>query len=1272
MHTATSSSNPYTSASKVKPTGKEKMIVNAEEESLANSLIISSILRERTPVVESEGDLLDRSFGNPIFNRLIEDIQAGRVSVAKSALDTISKPGANKVALSYALIMALECGCAAIIGKLAKHIWAENALPESLLYMQNQENASKPWKGPNRDVIYKELIKILADKEGLTLEDKSKEKLQTAVTHMVNQSEEHVQTLLDNPCIVEKLNLEALLLTAIVKGNCVAAITLVEKGSKNLTEALVNLQTYIIPQTRYSTTRYWNGPNRDAIYAKIVGILATKTEFTTEEKSRDNMQKALLDMLAQWDEFAEVLLGNPEIVKTLDLEALLLAAITAGNSTAAIVLVEKGSKNISDALVKVQTYIGFQRHKGWKNGGYEEVRLKLVQAIASRSDLTLISDKIKERENLRKIISKIVYTKEKSRSQFKVRFSELRTLLLSSKAVLEELDLDALLMDALKIWHGEAAVLVAQVGGKTVPSALAWLQQNYSPSGSFIEGYVAKTWKSGSWAETYRSLTHVAAGNWQEVYNDVERSSETYAKVTRQEVRLEITEQTALLLALQYMITNGQEEALILLRALYKSGLMLNNLIESLCNSLLRDAIKGGNGLAAKLIIDRKEYNQAVAEGNILVAHLELLVFLSQTTTWKPGCPYPELRDHLSDVLIMVGVKCETEEQLGSLLQLLKTVIQKGEIELLKKLIRCESIKNNIDNFQGLELIKIALKAGEKEIVQYLIEGEIDSPVLLGIRLKAIFDFSMHEEEIAKEQPAGKKIDPKFYRELTLDTLRDPKIFEFFSDKESAELYKVMGFLINKRDGELINIVNLKHINPKLDYEKMLKCAVESCNFPMVQVFTDLNMMSRINRLTLLKMIQLSQEKTTNTTDENLQQEHKEIRNYLLQLFERPSIYQNLGKDDNEKDALMSLFGDFIFLGETRLLEDLFRRCEFISTQDIALLLGNAINLVAKVGSEDNFKKFEAMPFLIARVPRKVVEVLEKMQALPPTVKQRYDHIYCGLITKLLNNVGMLALNGTETERDRLIKVIKEMLASDLDKKEDHILAILRNPTIRAYLGAKVAELLPKLQEPGREKFLIVLVCHATEEQLGLTRWQTKQAILAPVFLEAARSNRDDLVNLFLISTPDKAYLGLKDKGSLSPLVVALEKSALKVLSILLSLDNFTEMDCKAASELEFSRRKQNKDSKSVLGFSLTWSTSQPELPDDLLQKLMRFESVPELGGDRVERKDLNILLPGEVQLQGDSNPDQVGECSSISPAGHFRRRSAELVINTDHPRSNN
>jgi hypothetical protein len=253
-------------------------------------------------------------------------------------------------------------------------------------------------------------------------------------------------------------------------------------------------------------------------------------------------------------------------------------------------------------------------------------------------------------------------------------------------------------------------------------------------------------------------------------------------------------------------------------------------------------------------------------------------------------------------------------------------------------------------------------------------------------------------------------------------------------------------------------------------------------------------------------------------------------------------------------------------------------------------------------------KYYCLLPVILERVPDRLIEIVQQVQALPLSERSVVQTEYFSLLkmlarVKISNDIG-------ESSIEDLRKLLSFCIEQD---EEGKLLKMFDDSILITALSESAATLLEQMKTQRKTKLIVLTVKHLPESSIS----QAKKEILSPLFLEASKKNEESLVDFFLEHINDKDCLGLFEDDLKSPLVVGVMDNAFAVVRKLLSLsvENPDEKDALHDDSLvrrqdyhvawKKAQEKPTLPTTETIGTVFNWG--EPVFPEDLRSRLQGY-----------------------------------------------------------------
>jgi hypothetical protein len=324
------------------------------------------------------------------------------ITASEHLLNVMIASNPNDPDLEIVLLHAIECGMDAIAKKIIPIKGAENSLPAALSLLQSDRAQKFTWEGTGLTDTYKTLITELSNstRTPLNFDQKNITKLQEAMTYMViNKQDEYLTCLLQKKDIIEKINLNALLMLALEHRRSKMAALCIKQGAKNLPSAFLTIQN-ITGSGRYNY--YWDENGAYETIRAIISDALAKSNYTQNATEKANLQTVLTKLIESNNVRSKTellsLLSQDLIVTQIDLNTLLLKAFAVKHGEAMSKLVEKGATNFIPVLLELQSQPSTLQsvynavYYTWKTGTFETVYHKMILALVNNPKAAFTND----------------------------------------------------------------------------------------------------------------------------------------------------------------------------------------------------------------------------------------------------------------------------------------------------------------------------------------------------------------------------------------------------------------------------------------------------------------------------------------------------------------------------------------------------------------------------------------------------------------------------------------------------------------------------------------------------------------------------------------------------------------------------------------------------------------------------------------------------------------------------------------------------------------
>ena len=883
----------------------------------------------------SESDAIS----DPILLSLENALNAGNLYSAKHFLGQIS-PEDKK--LERVLIQALQTDMHEIAREVMGLLGAENSLPEAFFLLQKKFRLV----GTETERTHAYLVNILQSERAFSFDRQACLKLQNTVLYMIEEKKDDDIRALMVPGMIEKLDLNVLLMAALEKKHSEIGVLLVEKGATALLAALVYVQS------RYGLQRWgWSAGNG---YEKIRQYLVqaiVNGDNVYEGSDKKQLHKVVLTLIQSNNERArqeiQLFLKNQKIVQSLDIGLLMEDALIARHAEAIDWLAEIGACDLSEILLKMQEERSVLSKGVWKTGSFAQAYGRLTTHL-TKSSLSAET----ERERVVHVLNTMIKKKEQQaeillNTSFEPPFSE-KTLL-------------KLLNSALDVENFGVALVVMKKGAREIAS------------GMIVDQLDSK--KMEAWGKNYL----------EDVIVELERHSNKALKKTNQE-------KFKLIIALKFMIKGKQEKAL----ALLDDADFVACFDGDELDLLLWMALHYGNGRAVRCLI---------GIGSQKNRNLTFGLVKAQTIVYWITDDYEGIVSLFIDRLVKKPCEFNLREKVV-LQEAMMNFLNRGEVDFFRRLIDEEWIREQLPlATMLLGFLRISLKSrwnkdwavttcrflidnlqedaelfSEKEkndfsvVVVSLVENSceknisiknivLSSRYLLSQIRQQLFVLSLQADQLAL---ARLMIDPIIddrdlstlilmihkmqinspemplssscalhYKELT-GWLNEPEFFLRKQDnkeivklapKDRVFFAKIVEFFIFERRENLVDFFEIPHIKANIDYGHITRYAITIGNFCIAKkgIFELSKAQEDVSEQVFLALE--TSLKIKSVEEGNDREQNAQLRVQLaLLLVEQDCPVLTV---ENEESRLYLILQDMIEMGDDQSFETIVERCVF-------------------------------------------------------------------------------------------------------------------------------------------------------------------------------------------------------------------------------------------------------------------------------------------------------------------------------------------------------
>jgi len=802
-----------------------------------------------------------------------------------------------------------------------------------------------------------------------------------------------------------------------------------------------------------------------------------------------------------------------------------------------------------------------------------DVYLALMAAFAKRENVQLDE---KGKEDFTKALRHIISLESP------LRISPLKALIENQTAI-AGLDLNALLLFALKEWNGNAAEYLAKAGAPKLIQGIRWLQEN-----NFIYervvGTVLNPWKTGGRKETYSCFSAVLAGN--------------------KDLKLSEEEKNILITVLEFMIEHQEEEALVVLGSPEASVVL--QLAEGKRSDLLHHAIKMANVLAVEKLVTLNKKD--------LCSILQYLLLERKNIEWKPG-NYECVRSWLIRSLMPSG---ELEQEIISedpqLIELLRTIVTTGEVEVLRQFLASKNVRARITSQNRITLFKAALEEGYTQLAVMLIENQ---PVVVQLEAISKMQVEFCVEGYELDSKGRKSISREFYVAQVKRILENSALFsgynESLDDPSKAYLKRILEYLVTYREPVVISYLEALYLRPCFDHLAVFRAAAKAHNTEVFKFFTEKALKDSINVDCMVNVTEvLLANRLNNNTD--WQAVYQRSIEFLV------SISDKIVKCPGLKSTLLEIITAMLRMGDANnvilLVENLFLLKEesaktfFVSKEEISNVINQAIF-------------FNQLPVVIKLIQLQSITVWDVLLHVPkfsretPNVEALYEALLSALgVSFFLSN----DLSAPKPTDDHMIEALRNFLLQVAEFFPDETESTFKifNKKLCLLLGKEIQPLVTAMKTHQKLKSLVLIISVSDETALG----KLPSAILTPLFADLVKKDEKlELVQFCLETVQKKEDLGLYLKGDASPLVLAVKHRAIGAVALL------TRIESDTASTQDFAAAWAIEEKKGLNELTF-FDTQAAALPLDLrstLRDLATLSVEPDHEADFMVVTDLSL-----------------------------------------------